>query len=326
MKSPNKTEWALGKLFMDPQKLFVLWAVKVRFCVSLDDFRNHYGPGFPITKLVGDLREDGFLRQGTSELVLTETGEQAVVQLGDNEFSRYAVSQYDQQVHQDKITPTSIYRIHMDREWGLNDLYEFPHAFAQTYAFAYCFDSDLSPSDENRINYALESYPWKGGYSYVNIYKVLQDQVPEKLRPLIKQIQYASPGWMDLALNLDPAIKVAASVASIAASIVATTKAYAAVQKTLQQIKLQREKAKVEHLKLSKAQATALRGLCDELSKLIGFKKFDDLLSRTGDIEIAAKLIAAQFRRLKVIAGYQSKGKIMLPTLPRDKISIEGNE
>lgn len=212
-----------------------------------------------------------------------------------------------------------IYRINMDKEWELNDLYSFPHAFAQTYAFAYCFDSDLSPRDADRINYALENYPWRGGYSYVNIYTVLQNQVPPKLRPRIKQIQYASPGWMDLALNLDPAIKVAAAVASIAGSMVATTKAYASIQKTLQDIKLQREKSKVAHLQLSKAQAKELRGLCEELSKLVGFKKFEELVSRTGDIEIAAKLLAAQFRRLKAIAEFSSKGKIGLPLSSKNK-------
>jgi hypothetical protein len=130
MKGPNKAEWALGELLIDPQKLFVLWAVKVQFCVSLDDFRNHYGPDFPISELVGELRQGRFLQQGTGELVLTETGEQAVACLGsprkvsaslfsaqviDPTGSRAeyrkggklqggATSQYCQQVHQDEIT------------------------------------------------------------------------------------------------------------------------------------------------------------------------------------------------------------------------------
>jgi hypothetical protein len=49
-------------------------------------------------------------------------------------------------------------------DWSLLDLYTFPHAFDQCYAFVYCFDTDLPERDRNRINSAMESYPWRGGY------------------------------------------------------------------------------------------------------------------------------------------------------------------
>lgn len=81
-------------------------------------------------------------------------------------------------------------------------------------------------------------------------------------------------------LDLDPAVKVAASVAAIAGSMAATTKAFAAIEKTLQGARLQREKSKLEHLKITKAQGTAFCGLYEELSKLIRFKKFDELVTR----------------------------------------------
>jgi hypothetical protein len=57
------------------------------------------------------------------------------------------------------------YRISLDGNWSLNDLYEFPHSYAQNYAFIYCLDTNLDPRDRERINLALENYPWKGGYS-----------------------------------------------------------------------------------------------------------------------------------------------------------------
>jgi len=207
---------------------------------------------------------------------------------------------------------TGIYRILIARQWALNDLYEFPHAFSQTYAFAYCFESNLLPRDAERIDLALKSYPWRGGYSIVNIYKVLEHQVPSQYRPRIKSIQYASPGWIELILNLEPAVKVAASVAAIAGSMAATTKAYAAIQKTLHDIKLQREKSDLEHLELSRAQVIALRRLCEELAEIMGFKKFNELVERAGDIEVAGKILSAQFRRLKTICHYSKKGKVLL--------------
>jgi hypothetical protein len=107
-----------------------------------------------------------------------------------------------------------IYRVHMDERWDLKDLYEFPHAFLQAYAFTYYFDSELSSLDGDRINYALENYPWAGGYSIVNIYRVLQTHLRYEFKTEIVEIKYASPGWIDLALNLYPAVKIASYVES----------------------------------------------------------------------------------------------------------------
>ena len=136
----------------------------------------------------------------------------------------------------------------MDGEWQLDDLYAFPHAFAQVYAFIYCFDSELSALDAARIDRALNSYPWGGGYSILNIYTVLQHQVEARDRPRIVEIKYRSPGWIDIVLNLHPALKLASSVAAVAGSLAAATKAVGAIQKTLHGIQAQRHKARVEEI------------------------------------------------------------------------------
>jgi hypothetical protein len=41
----------------------------------------------------------------------------------------------------------NIYRVLLDSDWQLADLYTFPHAFSQTYAFVYCLDSELDPTN-----------------------------------------------------------------------------------------------------------------------------------------------------------------------------------
>lgn len=212
-----------------------------------------------------------------------------------------------------------IYRIEMDGRWELKDLYEFPHAFMQVYAFIYCFDSDLSPRDADRINYALENYPWRGGYSIVNIYTVLQNQVDLGHRPKIAEIKYASPGWIDIILNLHPAVKLAGSVAAIAGSMAATTRAYSAIQKTLYEISNQREKAKLEKIQLTRAQVNELHALTQDLAKLIEFERPEALSQRTGAMDVTAKLVAAQFRRLKILTDYVLKKKASLPVHPREK-------
>jgi hypothetical protein len=205
----------------------------------------------------------------------------------------------------------------MDGEWELDDLYEFPHAFGQVYAFIYCFDSELSARDAARINHALESYPWGGGYSIVNIYTVLQNQVEPIDRPRIVGIKYLSPGWIDILLNLHPAIRLAGSVAAVMGSLAAATRALAAIQKTLYDIRAQRRKAGVEEIKLTRAEIQELSGLTKDLAKYMKFDKVAALEQRTGDPEVTAKLVAAQFRRLKTLAEFQTKGKAKLPRHPR---------
>ena len=211
------------------------------------------------------------------------------------------------------------YRVLLDKKWTLADLSAFPHAYLQTYAFAYCFQSDLPPRDANRINEVLKNYPWQGGYSYVNAYFVLQGQVPPKYRPQISSIQYASPGWIDLLLNLDPAVCVASSVAAIAGSAAAIGKAYSSLQKSLHEISERRKKSDIVKLRLSREEAKELRLLSEELAELMEFKKLDELVERAGNIEVASKLIAAQYRRLKALTKYVEKGQLKLPTSLRDE-------
>jgi hypothetical protein len=213
---------------------------------------------------------------------------------------------------------TGIYRIGMDGRWDLKDLYEFPHAFLQVYAFIYAFDTDLEPRDADRINYALENYPWGGGYSIVNIYIVLQNQIDVRLRPRIEEIRYASPGWIDIFAHLHPAVKVAGAVAAIAGSALTTTKAYSAIQDFLYNIRARAAKARIERIQLTRQEIKELHGLNQDLASLIGFEKLEALNARTDNVEVSAKLLSAQFRRLRTLAEFVSKGKAKLPQLPRD--------
>jgi hypothetical protein len=205
------------------------------------------------------------------------------------------------------------YRLLLKGNWQLEDLYELPHAFDQCYAFIYCLDSELDIRDRERIDGAFAAYPWRGGYSYVNIYTVLRNQVPWQHRPRVKAIQKASPGWLDLFLNAEVAIQVAQSVAALAGAGVAATKAYAFIKKTLSQIKVDREKAKLQELQLTAAQHKTLMGMCETMAKFLGFKNLKDLHARTGSPEVSLKLLSAHYRRTSVLLEYVESGKVELP-------------
>jgi hypothetical protein len=213
-----------------------------------------------------------------------------------------------------------IYRVLLDSDWELSDLYTFPHAFSQTYAFVYCLDSELDPRDRDRINTALTAYPWKGGYSYVNIYTVLQNQVPPKERPKIYSIQKSSPGWLDLALNVDVAIQVAKSLGVLLGSAVTAAKAYSSIQKTLSDLNAHREKNRLQNVKLTQVEIKSMMSMSNDIAKYIGFKNVAELHKHTGDPEISLKLLLAHYRRLEIMAKFVQKGKAALP----EKVSRDG--
>lgn len=210
-------------------------------------------------------------------------------------------------------TDPEAYRVLLDGRWRLEDLYEFPHAFSQCYAFIYCLDSELSPRDRERINDAFVGYPWRGGYSYVNIYTVLQNQVPAEERPTIKSISYASPGWLDIFLNPDVAIQVAKSVGILAGSVAAAAKAYAASMKFLAQVAVDRKRAQLQLMQLTQAQHNAFMSMCEDMAKFLGFKNVKELHKHTGNPEVSLKLLAAHYRRTNQLVEFVKEGKVKLP-------------
>jgi hypothetical protein len=211
-----------------------------------------------------------------------------------------------------KIDPGT-YRVLLDGRWRLKDLYEFPHAFSQCYAFTYCLDSELSPRDRERINDALVGYPWRGGYSYVNIYTVLQNQVPVEDRPTIKSISYASPGWLDIFLNPDVAIQVAKSVGILSGSAVAAAKAYATSMNYLAKVAVDRKRAQLQEMQLTQAQHKTFMSMCENMAKFLGFKNIKELHQHTGNSEVSLKLLAAHYRRTNQLVEFVKEGKVNLP-------------
>ncbi|MBW2742160.1 MAG: hypothetical protein JRE64_25730, partial [Deltaproteobacteria bacterium] len=137
--------------------------------------------------------------------------------------------------------------------------------------FIYCFDTDLDDVDAERIDFALEGYPWQGGYSYVNIYKGLQSQIPFHHRPTIASIQYASPGWIDILLNPDVALQVAKSVGILLGAGVAAVEAIKRIDKARLDIARQIREQGREFAVLNAGEAKALNEMSEEIAKHLGF-------------------------------------------------------
>ncbi len=132
------------------------------------------------------------------------------------------------------------YRIGMDGNWSLEDLYEFPRAYEQVYFALYSLDEDLDEDDIERVARIYQAFPWQGGYSAVNFYNQLKYMTPRSERPQIASIRYSSPGWIELLVVVAIASQVKRIVKSAADIIEYLNDLYNEIIKGMQQRKLMR--------------------------------------------------------------------------------------
>lgn len=212
------------------------------------------------------------------------------------------------------------YTVFMDERWSMVDLYQFPRAFEQTYYFAYFFGP--TRRDVEPLRKALERYPFEGGYSIVNFYRLMQQRTTVKHRPLVAQIRYASPGWMDLILDLPTALEVAKQVAAYMGGGVLVAKSVRALQKLVYEIYDEARKRGTSKIAIARNYAEELNRLSDEVAQSFGYESYSALLAVSRDPLEGAQLLLAHERRLKQLVEYVDQGKVALPVLPRLPQSI----
>jgi len=209
----------------------------------------------------------------------------------------------------------------MDERWALEDLYEFPHAYSQAHSFVYHFDSsqELDPKIVDRVNRTFHEYPWQGGYSYVNLYAVLLNQIPKQHRPTVQSIQYASPGWIDLLINPDVALQVAKSVGILLGTGVTAGEAFKRIDRARLDIAKRRRQQNRDYAALAASEAKELNSLSEELAKHVGFQSLQELQGKTEDPEVTLKVLMAHYRRLRTLGDFVESGKVVLPEKLKDE-------
>ncbi|MDI6729654.1 MAG: hypothetical protein QMD44_12130 [Thermodesulfovibrionales bacterium] len=204
------------------------------------------------------------------------------------------------------------YKIAVNGRWTLEDLYVFPRAYEQVYFLMY----SLLPQEEDlaveRIQHAYAAFPWRGGYSAVNFYNQLKYVLPKNQRPAIVSIQYASPGWIELALLVGVAVSVERLIKSIANSIDRANQVYHNIHTGLQQRKLLRIETKRKELQLKKEEREYVDDSLKQMAQLLGFKNLAEINARTGNPYITLKILLSFYRRLRTLADYQKRGKTNL--------------
>jgi hypothetical protein len=209
---------------------------------------------------------------------------------------------------------SGLYKITLDADWSLKDFYELPHVFAQVYALNCAFLLARSADDSEQLVYGFSSYPWRGGYSAVNFYNALGNQIPLRLRPKVKSIQYASPGWIALSLLVPAALGIGKVIDAFVKSAGGVNALYTDIYKGMQDRKLMRLDVKQKELELAEAQLNFVVKSSQLLAEGLDFENLDELNEATENPLATLKILLSYYRRVRTLAEYSIKGKAKFPT------------
>ncbi len=211
------------------------------------------------------------------------------------------------------------YRIGLNEDWSLEDLYVFPRAYEQVYFFYTSLSFEIDDRQRDKIAYAYQSMPWQGGYSAVNFFNQLKISTPVQGRPKVISIQKSSPGYLDLGLWLFGASQVAKVVKNIAATINTCNETYGNIYNAMQEKKLLRLKVEREGLKFEQEQLEFIKASSRQMARILGFRSPAEIDKLTGHPYKTLKLLFSVYRRLRTLSKYENDGKV---TLGEDTIPI----
>lgn len=95
----------------------------------------------------------------------------------------------------------------IDGEWELQDFGQFQQKYADVYAFIIATNTWSSASatlaSKRRVKEAFLDRPFRGGFSYVHLFRDLSENVPRSEQLNLSKIKYESPGHVEIFGNED---------------------------------------------------------------------------------------------------------------------------
>ena len=204
------------------------------------------------------------------------------------------------------------YKMLINGEWSLVDLYEFPRSYTQVYSLLYSLQDYFDEYDDKyeKLQITYNAFPWIGGYSAVNFYRYLYNLIQKDHKPKIITINYSSPGYIELGLILGIAISIKKIVSNFVEIAKELNSLYNDIYKGLQNRKLMRIEVKMKEIELKNEELQFINKSSNELSKLLVFDDFDKIHKLTGNSLASLKILLSFYRRIRKLAEYQKEEKI----------------
>lgn len=200
--------------------------------------------------------------------------------------------------------------VDIDGQWEISDLKIFSDSVQDCYSFGYALLEATGKATKNKITALFHKHPWRGGFSSVNFFKELYQNIPSQDRAEIKQIAYASPGEIKFYMNGDVADSIRKLVNLINEENSPSFKAYKETRRYLQDLGwLGKSESDIE---LSAQEVNDLTVCLKSTCKAIGIEdSTDHILTNLagGDPLAGIKMVLAYHRRLQALADYVATGK-----------------
>lgn len=206
-------------------------------------------------------------------------------------------------------------QLELDGRWSLEELADATKDYIQLYGFAYSLIPNLPSARQEEVDYIYGKFPWRGGYSTVNFFNQLFHKIPPKLRPEVQRIQYASPGFIELAELLAVAGIVAAIIQTVCKSIKTVHDLYRSIQKASVDHELSKINLGKENLELKQRQINFCEESAKKLVEAFGLTETQEKLidqKVRGNPVMKLKILLSVFRRVEPLAKKQAEGKLKI--------------
>ncbi|MPW31027.1 hypothetical protein F9L16_18745 [Agarivorans sp. B2Z047] len=209
--------------------------------------------------------------------------------------------------------------IELDKKWDLEDFTILTKEYQQLYGF---FHTLIQVENGSFSELEFEKMPWLGGASVVNFFGAMGKYVHPHYKPTVKRIQYASPGFIELSLLVEPAKDIAILVGTIASSFTAVAATYRFIHGQYQ--KRQLTQLKMSELEVSQQheQIDFVKTSVNEFHRSLNLKRQQaealDKLSNYDQL-VQLKMLLALYRRAKPIAKLQVDKKVNLSQKHNDE-------
>ena len=210
-----------------------------------------------------------------------------------------------------QATDVGSYRIKLDGDWTLDDLYRFSSIYSQLYAFQYSFEQQTVPDDE-WIRDPYVAHPWVGGYDAVNFYKQLANRVPHPHRPTLLSMHYASPGWIDIGVVISVVLGIRIALHALADDVERFNQVYSEVYKGMRERDLMNIRVKRKELELARDTRQFIKDCNGKLSGLLKFEHRQEIDGLTSNPLTTLKILLSYCRRIKKLSKYETSGKIKI--------------
>jgi hypothetical protein len=206
-------------------------------------------------------------------------------------------------------------RLELDGDWGLLEFSGFGKHYVQLYAFFYGvreLSSDGAAGGDERVLRAFASFPWKGGWSAVDFFENLRYAIPRKDRVRIKEIEFASPGHIDLWALASATGAITATVTALTLAVNRVHNTYRNIQKGIREHKLGKIDVRRAELALAKEQLAFIDASIEDLSEGLKLAPEDlDTIKELSPQPLGTlKILLAVYRRARELAKMQANGQI----------------